>query len=51
MVITTEFALISTQTYYFHKEQKNSRIAIIFLFGGVITFLVGLIIFATKVVK
>lgn len=50
-VITTEFALISTQTYYFHKEQKNSRIAIVFLFGGVITFLVSLLVFATRAVK
>lgn len=50
-VITTEFALISVQTYYFHKEQKNSRIAIVFLFAGIITFLVALIFFATKIVK
>jgi hypothetical protein len=50
-VITTEFALISIQTYYLHKEQKNSRVAIIFLFGGIITFLVGLIFFAIRVVK
>jgi hypothetical protein len=39
-VITTEFALISTQAFYYHKEQKNSRFAIIFLFGGIVTFLI-----------
>lgn len=50
-VITTEFALVSMQTYYLHKEQKHSRIAILFLFGGIITFLASLFFFAMRVVK
>lgn len=50
-IITSEFGLISTQSYYLHKEQKNSRVAIIFLFLGILTFFAGLLLFAAKVVK
>jgi len=47
--ITTQFSLISQQAYYYKKEQKNARTAIVFLFIGIVTFMVGLFLFAHKI--
>lgn len=49
--ITTKFNLISQQTYYYIREQRNARISIIFLFIGIVLFLISLIIFAVEFVK
>lgn len=49
--ITTEIALVSYQSSYYLKEQRNSKYAIMFLFAGVVTFLVSLIFFALKVIN
>lgn len=48
--ITTQFALISQQAYYYIREQKNSRISIIFLFIGIFNFMIGLLLFGLKLI-
>lgn len=49
--ITTQFDLISQQAYYYRKEQKNARIAIVFLFIGIITLIIGLFLFGIKIIR
>lgn len=45
-VITTKLNLLSQESYYLIKEQKNARISIVFLFIGILVFMIGLILFA-----
>ena len=46
--VKTKLDLISEESLYLIKEQKNVRIAIVFLFVGIILFLIGLMLFALK---
>jgi hypothetical protein len=49
--ITTKLSLLSQESYYLIKEQKNARTAIVFLFVGILILMTGLVLFAINYIR